>query len=138
MVNSLRALTIGFMMFTLFAFFSLTFIDQMGELNEMDTDQILSGALDSSIFNESLHNATSSAEPVRERFNKAEIVDVDAVSGIKDIFETIVDFIVTPWELMSQIMTNVLLIPPLFTHVLLSIVLLTFVFLIWRIFKQGF
>ena len=103
--DSLKILLFGFIIFSLFAFMSLTFIDQMGTLNEVDITDIYidSGALNRSSYNSTDPNANPGTGNVfRERFEGAEIADIDSVSGIKTIFEDVTDYITcTPTVIIS-------------------------------------
>lgn len=138
--DQLKALLFGFIVITLFATLLITVVNDQGVLYEKDTTQITGGSLGISGFNSSVQNFSSTAENLRERFENQNIFvalgDV-VISGLFDIAVDMAKMILTPFTLVSNILTNILGVPSFVTNVIMGLLVLSIIFAIWRLIKVG-
>jgi len=138
--DQLKALLFGFIVITLFATLLITVVNDQGVLYEKDTTQITGGSLGISGFNNSIQNFSSTAESLKSRFENQNIFvalgDV-VISGLFDIAVDMAKMIITPFDLISRVLTNILGVPSFVTNVIMGLLVLSIIFAIWRLIKVG-
>lgn len=138
--DSLKSVIFGFVVITLFATLLISVVNDQGALYGKDTTQITGGSLGISGFNNSVQNFSTTAESLRERFENQNIFvalgDV-VISGLFDIAVDMAKMILTPFTLISNILTNVFGVPTFVTNVILGLLVLSIIFAIWRLIKVG-
>lgn len=138
--DSLKSIIFGFVVITLFATLLITVVNDQGVLYEKDTTQITGGSLGISGFNNSVQGFSTTAESLRERFENQNIFvalgDV-VISGLFDIAVDMAKMILTPFTLVSNILTNILGVPSFVTNVIMGLLVLSIIFAIWRLIKVG-
>jgi hypothetical protein len=138
--DNLKNILIGFILFTLFATLLILAINSQGALYGKDTTQITGGSMNLGDFNRSMTNSTVTAENLRDRFSNQNIfmtLGAIVISGAFDIFKDMILMVMTPMTLLSGILTNVLHIPSFVTNTLLTILILSLIFAIWRAIRVG-
>lgn len=134
-----KTIVIAFMMFSLFTFLSLNLVSQMGTLNEVDTSTIGGDAYSISQLNNSVEGLQGESESLRQRFEDSSEagLNVETAIGVGQIFNDVVDFIFTPFDILGQILYNILGVPTIITSVVLAILVVSIIFGLWKLFKAG-
>jgi len=130
-------LIVGFVLFSLFSILTLNFIVKLGALNEIDVSDIGGGALDISAFNQSIDGVTDDAQSLRQQFESGDIDNLESATGIKGIGESMINFIFTPFQLVSQIAENILGVPQFVIDIMLTLLILGIILSLWALFKIG-
>jgi len=140
MVNELRNLFIGFLVFGLFSVLMVTAIYEMGYNYGVSDDRMqeaTAGALSIDEQESELLTSDERSENFRERFESGEVDDVDDPSGIFQVAGDIIDVITTPFNLLAKVMSNILGVPVVVTHTLLAIINLFIIFAGWSLLRKG-
>jgi hypothetical protein len=135
--DKLQNFIIGFILFTLFAYLFLSFGINFGATYNKTFDDVGGGAYNITPFELYSQNVSDLAEPKQKSFWASKLLNIDAVSGIFTIAKSLWDLTMVPFELMSNILTNVLQVPIIITKVILAILTVVTIFYIWRFIKIG-
>lgn len=134
-------LVTGFILFTLFSFIAIAFISEMGTINEVDVSEVGGGALESTQFGATLNTSIANSSSLRQRLEDGSFDDIDNPSAIKEIMGDAVNFIVTPFKLLNQVMINTLQFPEviagLVTGVFGLLITIAIITGLWRLFRVG-
>jgi len=139
MADSFKNLLFGFILTSLFAVLIISGVVYEGQLYGKDTGVITSG-LSYLELNQSISTVESTSQNVMTAFEKQSIWSTIAgivVTGIFDITKSLLLMITLPFTIFSGIMVNVLHIPKIVSSVILGLILLSAIFGIWRLLKQG-
>lgn len=138
--DSFKSILFGFIMATLFATLIITAVNHEGALYGKDTTIVTGGSLNVQNFSANINTVSTNAETLRERFEKQNIFvalgDL-VISGVFDIAIDMIQMIITPFTLISNILTNVFQIPSFVTKTILGLLILSMLFGIWRLIKVG-
>ena len=106
----------------------------------MDTSQVVGGSLALDKFNNSVASIEENAKDLKTSFDKQSVWSALAgvvVEGIFGIAKDMVTMILAPFDILSDIMSDVLGVPTYVTSVLLGILIISIIFGIWRLLKIG-
>ena len=138
--DSFKGILFGFILVSLFGTLILTAVQEEGNLYGKDTTVITGGSLNLAGFNQTTQNIQSTSENLREKFQKQSVWSAVAgvvVTGIFDVGKTMIDMIIAPFGLVSNILLNVLHIPHLVVSVILGLLILSLIFGLWALIKIG-
>lgn len=138
--GSFKGILIGAIMVSLFVFLILVFATDVMDNYGKDTTQLQEGSFSLTPYQNYLDNVESDAQTFQDRFASSNIFSVIAgivVTGIFNIGVDMITLVVTPFTLFAQILNNVLGVPPIFTDILLGVMILGIIFAIWRLIKIG-
>jgi hypothetical protein len=138
--DNFKGILFGFILVTLFATLMITAVNYEGALYGKDTTMVTGGSLNVGNFSNEINTVSTNAETLRERFEKQNIFvalgDL-VISGVFDIAVDMIQMIITPFTLISNILTNVFQIPSFVTNTILGLLILSMLFGIWRLIKVG-
>jgi len=135
--DSFKNMVFGMLLFAAFATLFLSWAVGLGADYGKTSDDISGGAYDTAAVDAMLGASATLAGTEKEKFESGDMVDVDNAVGVFNVMNSIGSFLLTPWTLLSGIMNNVLHIPVLFTNVILTIIILSIIFGIWRLVRTG-
>lgn len=140
MEDGLRNILVGFIMVTLFGTLLLYALKEEGNLYGKDMTEIAGGSLNLDRFNNSIINTSSNAETLREKFQKQGIFAVAEdviINGIFGLGLDMVDLVLTPFDLIATILNNIFGFPTWITNTILGILMISLIFMVWRLIKVG-
>jgi hypothetical protein len=139
--NIFRNLLLGFFLFALFGFLILTAVTQVGLTYDKNMTEVTGGALNLESYNNSITLLNEKAQQFHETTTKQNIWSAIAGVVVEDFFKTLNSLfnvmISAPFNLLSNVMIDVLHVPPVVTYVIYSIIILLVIFAIWRLIKIG-
>ena len=137
--NGFRNMVLAFMLFSLMAFLSVNFISTMGTSHGVDTSTIGGESFDIATLNNSVEGLDDTSESLRKRFEDSTEagLDIETTLGIGKIFTDITTFIFTPFDILGQILHNIIGLPSIVISVFLAILVLVGIFGLWKTFKAG-
>ena len=138
--DTFKNLLIGFMLVSLFVTLILTVVVQEGNEYGVDYTEITGGALDLESFNDTTASASETGDNYREQFSKQNVFSSVAgvvVTGIFDIANSMVSMIITPFTLISNVLTNILHVPTIVTNIIMGVLIMTLIFSLWSLIKVG-
>lgn len=135
--DEFKGILFGLILFTLFSGLIITSAVKMGNNYGRSSDEIGGGALNETVFEESIDTVASKSENYRQRFEGGQVEDVDDPSGLFAVLKDMVSLITTPFQLVSQVMENLLGVPPVVTSVLLGLLALAIILAIWQVLRTG-
>ena len=138
--DTFKNLTIGFLLFGLFAVLMVTAIYEMGAnygVSDAKMQEATAGALSIDEQESELLGADSTTENFRARFESGDINDVDDPSGLFSVAGDVVGVITTPFNLIAKVGKNLLGIPEVVTHTILAILNLTLILAMWSLLRKG-
>jgi len=130
----------AFVLVALFGVLIISVVVNTGSEYSMNTSEITGGALSLDKFNQSITNVQSSAESMNERFAKGNVWSVIAGVVVEGIFGIAVDIfkmLILPFSLITNVMTDILHIPPFVTSIIMALFIFGIIFAIWRLIKIG-
>jgi hypothetical protein len=130
----------GFIAITLFAFLIVAIVMLFGSQYSKDTSDV-TGKFGAEQINNTLNSAKATSDAWYSAFQKQNIFSTVAgiiVTGIFQLAKTMVNFIFTPFSILSNIMTAVLGIPPVVVNVVYVLLIISIIFGIWRIITKRF
>ena len=137
-----KTLLFGFILVALFGMLILTAVVQTGNDYGMDTSQVVGGSLALDNFNKSINNIQSDSEALKSQFDQQSIWNSIAgivinLGGIVGIAKDMFSMVLLPFNIVADILNNMLAVPVFVTAVLLGLLILTAIFGIWRMIKLG-
>lgn len=123
--------------FVVFSVLIITFVVGIAGIYDKDTAEISGGALNVSLFESSASNVSASASGFKSRFDSGTLEDVDAPTGILSLIKSFIDLITTPFQLISQVASNILHVPTIVINVGLGMLAITLILAGWRILRAG-
>ena len=140
MANEYRNLIIGFMLFGLFSVLLVSAIYDMGinyDVSSEKMQEATGGALDIDDYEAELLTSEEDTQNLRERFESGEVDDVDDASGVFQVAGDFIGVVTTPFNLLATVGHNLLGIPPIVTHVILSIINIIIFAGLWSLLRSG-
>ena len=138
MANDYKTLLFGLALFTLFSSLILTVAIDFGEEYNRSSSEIGGGSLNLSVFSDSATGIEGDAQGYRSRFEGGDVDDVDDPSGLFSVITDMVSMITTPFQLLSQVLVNLLNLPSLCINVVLGLLSIAVFLAIWKIMRAGF
>lgn len=137
-----ETLVYSMLVFGLFGALIITAIINVGTTYNKDLSEFSGSSSDLNLykFNNTISDIEKDAEEFQEVFNRQNIFSIVAgivVEGIFDIGIDVGKLIISPFKVLSNIMTNVLQVPSMVTNVLMAIVIFTIIFGVWYLIKVG-
>lgn len=130
----------GFVVITLFAFLLIGIIMAFGTNYGKDTSDV-TDKFGADQINNTLNSAKATSDAWYSAFSQQSIFSTIAgiiVTGIFQLAKTMVNFIFTPFAILSGILSNVLGIPPVAINVIYVLLIISVIFGIWRIITKRF
>lgn len=138
--GSFQGIVIGAILVTLFTMLILTFSVNIMQNYGKETTELEEGSFSLTPYENYLGDVESQAQTFQDRFASSNIFSIIAGIVVTGLFNIGIDMIVlavTPFTLFAQILNNVVGVPPIFTSVILGIMIITIIFAIWRLIKIG-
>lgn len=130
----------GFILIALFGMLILTAVVQVSNNYNKDATTVVGGSLSINKFNNSIKDVEKDAEALNERFQKGSIWSAVAgvvVEGIFGVAKDMITMILLPFDILADIMSDVLGVPTFVTAIILALVIFAGIFGIWRLLKIG-
>jgi len=130
----------AFILLSAFGMLILTAVVGVGNDYGMDTSQVVGGSLSLTKFNNSISSIESNAKDLKTSFDKQSVWSALAgivVEGIFGIAKDMVTMILLPFDIVVDIMIDVLGVPAWLTSVLLGMLIMGMMLAIWRLIKIG-
>lgn len=137
--NNFPSVMKGFILITLFIFLLVAITINVSEKYYKDTSEI-EEALNFEAINKTIESTKATSEGWKNAFEKQNIFTVLGgiiVTGIFNIANTMTSFILTPFAIFGNILINILGIPAIVINVVTALLILTIIFGVWRLIKQG-
>lgn len=138
-----KGLLIGFIIFGLFCFLVLTTIANISTEYNADTSNVLNGSLNIQKYEEYLENAKSTAEERKDEFRKqnpfSAVVEI-VTSGIWFVSLGFLTVIFVPFDILGGVIYLIVgnnALANIITGTLLSTLIISVIFGIWRVLRQG-
>jgi len=135
--DGFKTLVVALVLFVAFSWLILSVAIDFGSEYGRDSHEIGDGSLNIINFQTSAEGVEESAQSYRSRFESGDVDDVDDASGIFSIATDIINMITAPFNLLSQILTNILRVPSLIINVFLGLLAIVLIFSIWRVLRAG-
>ena len=138
--NRIRGLVIGAMITSLFSFLLLLFVVNVGVNYDIPTSEFEGSLFNYTGLNQTLQNAQSTGETWKETFTKNPVSVITGALNPVQMFKlmsTMFKVIFSPLTIYMYIMEDVLNIPPVVTGTFVFIVIVTFIFAVWRVIRIG-
>ena len=135
--DTFKRLLIGLVVGVLFTSLILTVAIDFGAEYDKSASEIELGAFNLSDFEESIEDVGETSEGYRERFEGGDIDDVDDATGIFSVVTDMISLITTPFNLIAQVLQNILGVPPIVTNVVLGLLAIAIILAIWSVVKKG-
>jgi len=135
----------AFIVITLFSLLLLGFLGGLGSNYGKDATDI-NDRIGSTKINQTLESAQSTAEGWQNRFTGigegnifSDLLDVVGLLsvGMFNLVTGMIDFLIIPFEVISNILNNVLGVPPIVTNIINVLIILGTLFGIWSLIKRG-
>lgn len=140
MEDSFKQTLFAFVLIALFGMLILTAVVQVGNEYGMNNSQVVGGSLSIDKFNSSITSIEQNAKDMQSRFEEQSIWSSIAgvvVEGIFGIARDMFNMILTPFDILSDIMSDLFGVPVWVTSVVLGLLILGVIFGIWRLLKIG-
>lgn len=139
MEDNAKTLIFGFILFSLFAVLIITITNDQGSLYNKDTS-LVTGTLNLTGFNRSINTLTETTNDLRDSFGKQNLfltLGNIVISGFFGIAISMIQLIITPFELLASILSTTLHVPVIVTGTLTGLLGLAIVLAVWRLIKYG-
>lgn len=130
----------AFILLSLFGMLIISAVVSIGNSYSKDLTEVTGGSLSLSKFNKSISSIEGNAKDMKTAFDKQSIWSAIAgvvVNGIFGIAKDMVNMILMPFDIVADIMNDMLGVPTYVTSVLLGILIMSIIFGIWRLLKIG-
>jgi hypothetical protein len=138
--DSFKNMLFAFILVSLFGMLIISAVVSIGGNYGKDTSEVVGGSLSLDKFNESITGIEQDAKDLKASFDKGSVWSALAgvvVEGVFGIAKRMVTMMLMPFDIISDIMADVLHIPTYVTSVLLGILIMSIIFGIWRLLKIG-
>ena len=135
-----KNLLFAFVLTALFGVLLMTSVISFGNEYSQDTSLVVNGSLGLEEFDESISSFEENAEDMQEAFATGNIFSVIAgivVEGIFGIAVDIMEIILSPFRVVSNILVDVFGVPVFATSILMGLLIFSMIFAIWRLIKIG-
>lgn len=131
---------IAFLLIALFGMLIISAIVSVGNDYDLDTTEVTGGSLNINKFNQSINSLENNAQDLKATFEEGSIWSAIAgvvVEGIFGIAKDMFDLIITPFDIIADILNDQFGVPVYVTSALLGILIILIIFEIWRLLKIG-
>ena len=135
--DTFKTILTGLILFVLFSSLILTVAIDFGNEYNKSSEEIGGGSFNLSVFQDSADSIEGSSTTYRDRFESGDISDIDNVKGFFSIATDMIKMITTPFKLLSQVLSNVLNIPPIAINIILGLLSISLILAIWSLMKKG-
>lgn len=138
--DTFKNMLFAFIFMSLFGMLILSAVVTIGGNYDKNTTEVVGGSLSLNKFNNSIKNIEQDAKDLKTSFDKGSVWSALAgvvVEGVFGIAKDMVTMILLPFDIISDIMLDVLGVPSYVTSVLLGILIMSLIFAIWRLIKIG-
>lgn len=130
----------AFILTALFGMLLLTAVVNVGTTYNVSTSEVVGGSLSLDKFNDSISSLETNAKELQAQFERQSIwssvvgIVVEGFFGIaKDIFQ----LMLLPFDIVSDILSDVLGVPSFVTSIILGLFIFGVMFAIWKLLKIG-
>lgn len=138
MEGEFRHILISVMLICLFTFLLIISALQLGDLYDRDTSDLNSGGMNLSGINDTLNSAETTANNWKDTFTgQKSILGTDSIilTGIFDIGKTMWGIMLAPIYIILYMFQEVLMIPSIVSGVFVFIIIVAFIFSLWRLIR---
>jgi len=138
--GTFKNIIFGILITTLFTFLITSAFLNMSSTYEIQNNPLETSKINLTGINNTLKNLNENAEDWKDIFSSQTIAGIFVelvITGISTVAKTIWNFIIAPYFILNQILTNVIGIPLIITNVIYAIFILMIIFGLWRLYKQG-
>ena len=138
--DSFKNMLFAFIFVALFGMLILTATTQVADTYDKDTSEIVGGSLSMSKFNDSISGIEDSAKNLRADFGSGSIWSALAgvvVEGIFGIALDMIALILSPFDIVADIMIDLFGVPAWVTSVVLGVLIMGLIFAVWRLIRIG-
>jgi len=124
----------------LIIFLTLSFTLDMGQEYDYSSDEMSSEYFNLTGVNSSLNEISDLSKGWKDTFTGGNIFDVVigvVTTGIWSVGKGIWLFLITPLQLIAQMLTSILGFPPIAATIVTAIFIITLLFGLWRLIKVG-
>lgn len=139
MENMFKNLIIGFMLFTLVGVLILTAVNQAGITYGKNITEV-TGGFQFDRFNQTATAMEQDAKDLKTAFDRQNVWSAIAgvvVEGVFGIAKDMVSMILIPFDLLSDILQDVLHVPAIVSSMILAVLIISIMFGIWSLIKIG-
>lgn len=132
-----KRLVYGAIIFTAFMYLILLATMQLASNYDRDTEEIGRGGLfdsDSWIMDETDYDEVKG---IRNASIDASVTDLDKPTGSKSLFESIVNYVMLPFNLFFTMIAILFVIPAPVMYILTIILTFEIILVVWRLIKVG-
>jgi hypothetical protein len=125
---------------SLFGMLILSAVVTVGNDYDMNTSDVFGGSLSLDKFNSSISDIEDSAKNLKEDFDKGSVWSAIAgvvVEGVFGIGKRMFLLLLTPFDIVSDILLDQFGVPAYVTSVILGLFIISAIFSIWRLLKIG-
>ena len=140
MADVFKNILIGTVVTCLLLFLIVGFATDIGNDYGKDVNDLTDDRINISGIEDTLDSAQDTADSWKESFAEQNVFSVIAglvVTGIFKLAVTMYKFLITPFILLMDILNNVLHVPSIVTSIIIFGLIVTIIFGIWRVIKQG-
>ena len=138
--DNFKNMLFAFILVAVFGMLIMTAVVEVGNTYSMDTSEVAGGSLSINRFNESISDVETIVQNQKSIFDEqgiwSALVGI-VVEGIFGIAGALFNMILMPFDLITDIMIDVLGVPAWLTVVLLSLLTISIMLGIWRLIKIG-
>jgi len=133
----LKTILFGLVLFVLFTSLILTVAVNFGDEYNQSAESIGGGSFNLSVFQDTADSVESDTTNYRTRFEDGEVSDVDNASGFFSVITDMINLITTPFQLLGQILINVLNFPAIAVNIILGLLAINLILAVWSLIKKG-
>ena len=137
MADDFKNIVFGLVLFVAFSWIILGVAVDFGTEYGVYSDDVGDGSLNIADFQTTAEGVEGSAQSYRERFESGDVDNIDDASGMFSVITDVVDLIITPFKLLSQIAVNIFHAPPLFINVILGLLAIGLILAVWSVLRSG-
>ena len=135
--DSFKGILIAMVLFVAFSWLILSVAVDLGAEYGRDAQEIGDGSLSVVDFQATAQGVEGEASSYRSRFESGDVDNIDDASGIFSVATDMINLIVMPFTLLSQILVNIFHIPSLIINIFLGLLSITLILGIWRLLRAG-
>lgn len=134
-----KHMLIGFTFIAVFLFAILSFSVLMADDYGKESEQITGGALNLDPIEQHLEDIETDAQSQKQAFEGGSIWDIAGVvvTTVFGVAKNLFIMISLPFQFLNDIMVDILHIPTIIVGVIWGIIIISFIFAVWRLIKIG-
>ena len=138
--DSFKNIIFAFILIGLFGMLILSAVVSVGNNYNKDTSQIVGGSLSLNKFNQSISDVEANSKILKSRFEEKSVFSAVAgivLIGIFGIAKDMFRMVMMPFGIVTDILSNMLQVPTYVTGIITGLLILGFIFALWRLLKIG-